>query len=337
MKKVSAIIVNWNGRDVTSDCIRSLLAQDYSNLEIIVSDNGSTDGSNELIRKEFPSVRQVENGCNLGFGTAVNRGFEAASGDHLIFLNNDLVLDSDSIGELVALLESDAAIGAVVPKILYVEKPDTLNSFGVLVHYSGMACPKGIDTRDSPNLRIIETACGGIFMLKREVYERVGGFDEDFFLYHEDHDFSWRIRLDGWKIMVTPKAAFRHHYHFSKGVRKFYSSEKNRLLLLLKNFEWKTLLIISPALLAVELAQWVHALMNGWFFLKIKSYFEIIGLIPKIIKKRRDICALRKVSDREITRLHEGILAIGGVKNPLLDKVLSPILNGYWKLIRGLI
>ncbi|MEE9259458.1 MAG: glycosyltransferase family 2 protein [Nitrospinaceae bacterium] len=334
MKKVSAIIVNWNDRDATSDCIRSLLEQDFPELEIIVSDNGSTDGSNEHIRKEFPSVKLVENGRNLGFGTAVNRGFEAASGDYLIFLNNDLILNKDSIGELVHLLESDPGIGAAVPKILYVEKNDTINSFGVLIHYSGMACPNRIDEKDSPDLEITETACGGICMLRREVYEQVGGFDEDLFLYHEDHDFSWRIRLAGWKIMATPKAVFRHHYHFSKGVKKFYSSEKNRLFLLLKNFERRTLLLIFPALLAIEAAQWIHALTNGWFLLKIKSYFEIAGLLPRILKKRRRIRSLRRVPDKEIIRLHEGVLAIGRVKHPLLDNFLSPALNVYWKIIR---
>jgi len=338
MKKVSAIIVNWNGKNETADCIQSLLDQDYPDVEIIVSDNGSTDGSAQFLWERFAtSIRLLENGRNLGFGTAVNRGLEAAKGDYLIFLNNDLVLESNSIRELVALLESDDGIGAAVPKILYYEKRDIINSFGVLIHYSGIACPNKIDQTDDPGLRLVETACGGIFMFPRKVYETIGGFDEDLFLYHEDHDLSWRIRLAGWKIMATPKSILYHHYKFNKGTRKFYHSEKNRLYILIKNLEWKTLILIFPALMMVELAQWVHAVLHGWLILKLKSYFELTALLPRILKKRRAIQASRKIPDREIIRLYQGRLSVAGMNHPLMENFLSPILNAYWSLVRRLI
>ena len=155
-------------------------------------------------------------------------------------------------------------------------------------------------------------------MLWREVYNAIGGFDEDLFLYHEDHDLSWRIRLAGWKLKVTPYAIMYHHYSFNKGVKKFYSSEKNRLHLLLKNFNLKTLILISPALVLVELSQWVHAAINGWFFLKAKSYFELINLLPRILQKRRKLNFSRKVNDREIVRIYQGNLSVSGIKNPLI-------------------
>ena len=172
-------------------------------------------------------------------------------------------------------------------------------------------------------------------MFPRDVYEQAGGFDEDLFLYHEDHDLSWRIRLGGWKLMVTPKAVCHHHYNFNKGVHKFYRSEKNRLHILLKNLECKTLILILPALMIVELAQIAHAVIHGWLGLKIKSYFEILGQFLRIAQKRRKIQSCRKVSDKEISRLYLGTIAISGMKNPLMDYILSPLLNAYWKLIRG--
>ncbi len=334
MPKISAIIVNWNGKDDTAACVRSLLKQEVPELEIIVSDNGSTDGSIEHIQSEFPSVVLLENGANLGFGAAVNRGLAVAKGDHLIFLNNDLILAPESIGELSRFLEDHPEAGAAVPKILYCEKPDAINSFGVRIHYTGIACPHRLDEKDDDGLAPEETACGGIFMLRREVYESVGGFDEDLFLYHEDHDLSWRLRLAGWKILVDPDAVFYHHYRFNKGVRKFYYSEKNRLHLLFKHLRWKTLLLIFPSLAIVELAQWVHSLGNGWFFLKIKSYLELAALSPRILKKRKQIQASRKVSDAEIARLYEGNLAISGMRHPILDHVLSPLLAVCWRWIR---
>lgn len=335
MKKVSAIIVNWNGKNETADCIESLLKQDTPDIEIIVSDNGSSDGSNEFIREKFPAVRLLENGKNLGFGAAVNRGLAVASGHYFIFLNNDLVLAPACLRKLVDLLESDEQTGAAVPKILYHEKPEILNSFGVLIHYTGIACPNRIDQKDRADLKLTETACGGIFMFSRKVYEAVGGFDEDLFLYHEDHDLSWRVRLAGWKIMVTPNAVCYHHYKFNKGIKKFYSSEKNRLHILLKNLEWKTFFLILPGLVGVEMAQWAHALLHGWFLLKIKSYFELAGLFPRILGKRRKIQSSRKVKDAEIARLYEGKLTVAGMNHPLMKHILSPALNAYWQLIRG--
>ena len=343
MKKVSAIVVNWNGKDVLSGCLQSLLKQDYENLEIWVSDNGSEDDSQAMVKEFYPSVRLLENGQNLGFGSAVNRVLEKAAGDYFLFLNNDLELASDCIGQLVNLLESDQRIGAAIPKILY--HPDgkksspnnsmVINSFGVLVNYTGIACPNLVDQQDRDDLFLTETASGGIFMFRREVYEQVGGFDEDLFLYHEDHDLSWRIRLGGWKLMVTPKSVCYHHYNFNKGVHKFYRSEKNRLHILLKNMECKTLALIFPALVVVELAQIVHALVHGWLGLKIKSYFEILGQLLRITRKRRLIRSSRKVSDKEISRLYQGTIAVSGMKNPLMDNILSPLLSAYWKLIRG--
>ena len=247
------------------------------------------------------------------------------------------MLDSKCIGEMARFLDYNSSVGGAIPKILHVDQRDTINSLGVLINYTGIAYPNLLGQKDPGQIEPFESACGGIFMLRREVYEAVGGFDEELFVYHEDHDLSWRIRLAGWKLAVTTKAIMYHHYHFNKGVRKFYSSEKNRLYLLLKNMEVKTLALIFPALILVEFSQWFHAMFNGWFLLKIKSYFEILNLLPTILAKRSKLKSLRKTPDGEITHIYQGTLAVSGIKNPLLTYVLSPILNIYWKLIRNLI
>ena len=119
MKNISAIVVNWNGKEVLSGCLRSLLDQDYEDYEVLVVDNGSEDGSQSLVKKEFPSIKLIENEANLGFGPAVNKGFEKAEGDYFIFLNNDLALEPDCLGQLAKLLDSDPTVGAAIPKILY--------------------------------------------------------------------------------------------------------------------------------------------------------------------------------------------------------------------------
>ena len=345
MKKVSAIVVNWNGKEILSGCLRSLLAQDYEDVEILVVDNGSEDGSQARVKSEFPTVKLIENSENLGFGPAVNKGFEKAEGDYFIFLNNDLALQPDCLRKLVVQLDSDSTVGAAIPKILYYSSSEKnaskenakINSYGVLINYTGIACPNLIGQFDQPDLPLTESACGGIFMLPREVYEKVGGFDDDLFLYHEDHDLSWRIRMMEWKLMVVPDSVCYHHYNFNKGVLKFYRSEKNRLHILLKNFECKTLCLITPAIVLVEISQIVHALFHGWFFLKLKSYWEIAAQAVKISRKRRKIQSARKVADKEIVRLYQDTIAVTGLKNPLVDYLLNPILKLYWICIRGFI
>ena len=337
MKKVTAIIVNWNDKDVIVECIQSLLDQNRNKIDIIISDNGSEDDSVEFIRKYFPSIKIIENGENLGFGSAINRGLGLAKGDYLLFLNSDLKLHSKCVGELVKLLESDSNAGGAIPKILHIDQQNTINSLGVLINYTGIAYPNLLGQKDPNWTKPFESACGGIFMLRREVYETIGGFDEDLFLYHEDHDLSWRIRLAGWSMKVAPQAIMYHHYKFNKGVRKYYSSEKNRLYLLLKNMEIKTLALIFPALLIVEFSQLFHAAIHKWFFLKAKSYIELLTLLPRILTKRKNQKYLRKVSDKEITRIYQGTLSVSGMNNPLLTHLLSPTLNTYWKIIRHLV
>ena len=337
MKKVTAIIVNWNDKDVIVECIQSILDQNRNKIDIIISDNGSKDDSVEFIRKRFPSIKIIENGENLGFGSAINRGLGLAKGDYLLFLNSDLKLHSKCVGELAKVLESDSNVGGTIPKILHIDQQNTINSLGVLINYTGIAYPNLLGQKDPGYQEPFESACGGIFMLKREVYETVGGFDEDLFLYHEDHDLSWRIRLAGWHLKVIPQAIMYHHYKFNKGILKYYSSEKNRLHILLKNMEVKTLALICPALIIVEFSQWFRAAINKWFLLKMKSYFEILILLPSILTKRKKQKYLRKVPDKEITRIYQGTLAVSGMDNSLLTNLLSPALNTYWKIIRHLI
>jgi len=269
LKKVTAIIVNWNDKDVIVECIQSLLDQKRKKIDIIISDNGSEDDSVEFIRKYFPSIKIIENGENLGFGSAINRGLGLAKGDYLLFLNSDLKLHPKCVGELAKVLESDPKVGGTIPKILHIDQQNTINSLGVLINYTGIAYPNLLGQKDPGYQEPFESACGGIFMLRREVYETVGGFDEDLFLYHEDHDLSWRIRLAGWHLKVVPQAIMHHHYKFNKGILKYYSSEKNRLHILLKNMEVKTLALISPALITIEFSQWFHAVIHRWFLLKM--------------------------------------------------------------------
>ena len=335
-KLVSVIVVNWNGKQHLEDCFSSLLKQDYPALEIIMVDNASNDGSVEFIKNKFPAVHVIQNKINIGFGPAVNKGMSIGKGEYFLFLNNDLTLGPSCISELAKLMKKPD-VGGSIPKILFFDKRDTINSFGVDVNYVGIACPRLIYEKDSESLKEEEVSCGGIFMLHRNILKKLRGFDESIFFYHEDHDLSWRIRLTGKRLIANPKAVIYHKYHFSRNKDKFYYSEKNRLYLLLKNYNLKTLVLILPAAFLVEMAELFFALFQGWFIKKIKSYYEILMMMPSIIKKRKFVQKTRVIPDREIVKVFQGKLVVGGIKHPLLDNFLSPIVNLYWKLIKGFI
>tara|TARA_B100000315_G_scaffold184167_1_gene173175 strand:- start:28558 stop:29583 length:1026 start_codon:yes stop_codon:yes gene_type:complete len=332
-KIVSVVVVNWNGKQHLKDCFSSLLKQTSPRLEIIMVDNASNDGSVNFMKENFPEVKLIQNNTNIGFGPAVNRGIAESESEYLIFLNNDLSLEPDCISELLKSLEKPN-VGGAIPKILMHGEKDKINSFGVDVNYVGIACPRYIYEKDSDSLKEEEVPCGGIFIVHRDLVEKLEGFDESIFFYHEDHDLSWRLRLLGMKLIVNPKAVIYHKYHFSRHKDKFYYSEKNRLYLLLKNYSLKTLMLIFPAILLVEIAELYFALAQGWFVKKIKSYFELLIMSPTIIKKRIAIQSKRAVKDREIVRILTGRLVVGGIKNPLLENILSPVINLYWKLIK---
>jgi len=335
-KIVSVIVVNWNGKQHLENCFSSLLKQDYPDIEIIMVDNASNDGSVNFIKEKFPEIKLVQNQTNIGFGSAVNKGIDMGKGEYFLFLNNDLSLKQDCISELIKSLEKPD-VGGAVPKILFFDKRDTINSFGVDVNYVGIACPRFIYEKDREDLKKEEIPCGGIFMFSRNIVDKLGGFDESIFFYHEDHDLSWRIRLLGMKLIANPKAVIYHKYHFSRSKDKFYYSEKNRLYLLLKNYNLKTLVLILPAVFLVEIAELFFALSQGWFIKKIKSYHEILMMVPSIIKKRKFVQKTRMIPDKEIVKVFQGKLVVGGVKHPLLDNFLSPIVNLYWKLIKRFI
>ena len=333
---VSVVVVNWNGREYLDDCLSSLLKQSHEEMELILVDNASGDGSVEYVRGRFPQVRVIRNERNLGFGAAANRGIKEAKGPFVLFLNNDLYIEEDCIKELLNTLEGDG-VGGAVPKILFFERPDRINSFGITMNYLGLACPKHFGQPDRRDLTEEETACGGIILTRKELFQEIGGFDEEMFLYHEDSDLSWRMRLKGKRLVVNPKAILYHKYHFGRNPDKFYHSEKNRLVMLIKNYSLKTLIIILPPALLVELAELFFALGSGWLGKKLKSYWEIITSLPTIVKRRRAVQKMRRVRDKEIVKLFTGQVSLSGLKSDLLDWFLSPLLALYWKGVRWII
>jgi hypothetical protein len=340
---VSVVVLNYNGLEHLETCLMSLLRQSYKASEIIVSDNGSTDGSVEYIKKNFPGVRILENGENLGFAKGNNLAIEMAiegGAEYIALLNNDTEVHEGWIKEMVEVLARDEKIGACASKMLLFDRRDLLNSGGGAVNYVGHAWPEGLFEKDRGQYkkREIDLACAGAFMVKAKVLREVGLFDEDYFIYAEDTDLSWRIRLAGYRILFVPEAVVYHKYSPTfESKEKFYLLERNRLTTILKNYSVKSLVLLSPGILFAEGAALFYALMTGWFWKKLKGYWWNITNIARILEKRRHAQSLRRVSDSVIVADYRGTMEYAEISSSLVKKLFNPVFSFYWSLIKRFI
>ena len=190
---VSVIVVNFNGQRYLETCLNALEQQDLE-CEIVLVDNASEDDSVAFVRKRFPAVRLVELDRNLGFAGGNNAGARAASGRYLAFLNNDTRVAPSWLGALRRAIDGTPDVGFVTSRVVYMHNPSVIDSAGDCLTRSGGAFKRGHGAPSERLARPLEVfgACGAACLFRREVFEAAGGFDEDFFLSHEDVDLSYR-------------------------------------------------------------------------------------------------------------------------------------------------
>ncbi len=245
---VSIVIVNFNGRELLKRCLTSLLDTNYPNIEIIVVDNASTDGSIESMKKafgSFPYVKIVENRENLGHAEGCNVGALAAKGRYLVFLDSDTELKAENwLWELVKVMESDKSIGMAQAKVVLADDKRRLDYVCIAIDALGTWAATYGQKEDElkENLEIL-AASSGCCIIRREVFNEAGGFDSDYFIYDDDTDLSVRARLLGYNILLVPSAVIVHRGSVLRGInqRTVYHSAKNRICTMLKNYEFRNL------------------------------------------------------------------------------------------------
>jgi len=209
--KVSIIIVNWNGGEDVIECLKSVKDIDYPDYETIVVDNGSTDNSVEEIKRTFPDVKLILTYKNPGYSAGVNVGLRAATGDYILLLNDDAVAARSILKDLVGAMESNPSIGIAGPMILYYSEPDKLWCAGMKLHLLGYASSigKGLNKELFNKSSFVDyVSCA--LMIKKEVIDKIGGLDPEYFLYSEDVDFCLRAKNAGYKSMYVPSPTVWH-------------------------------------------------------------------------------------------------------------------------------
>ncbi len=275
--KVWAITLNWNGREDTLACLASLEGLDYPNYDIVVVDNGSTDGSVAAIRQAFPGVSIVENGENLGYADGFNAGLQFAyerGGDYFLILNNDTVIDPQALTELVRVAEEDESIGFVSGKVYWHNKPDTLQTAGRFndpMILAGNHVGGGeVDRGQYDTVTDYDFVDDVYLLVRRAVYERVGGYDPNFFLYFEETDWCARVRQAGFRIVYAPKAKIWHKGNIGGGSttlspERHYFLTRNQVIFVARNASpahLRRYLLWSLRTQAVDAARYVK---HGFF------------------------------------------------------------------------
>lgn len=268
---VSVVIVAHQSAGWLDACLSSVLAQEVpGGFEVIVVDNGPDDGTRVLLEKSFPAVRYVKD-ANRGFGAGNNLGARVAHGDRIVFLNPDTVVEEGALARLVGPLSEPGV--ATTPCIVLYDEPKLVNTCGNLLHFTGLATTQGLrqDADAFRGTREVPGVSGACFAFRRDDWARVGGFDEEFFLYVEDTDLSWRARRAGMKILLVGDARVRHSYAFRVTPAKLRHLEKGRIVLLRKHLTRRDWLAYAPSLLAAEGLAWGVALSHGVAGLKAKA------------------------------------------------------------------
>jgi len=300
-QRTSVVVVAYNPGHFLQDCVASIYST-QPEVEVVVVDNASTDGAVERVKTEFPAIRVIRNERNAGFGTGNNLGTARAKGAFLVFLNPDATVTDDWLEALVRPLVEDHSVGLVTPKVLLRNDPNRINVAGLNVHLSGISMCRGLGLHRTDLDEVAEVAAisGVTFAARRDLFEAIGGFDEDFFLYIEDVDLSVQAWLAGYRCLYVPHAVALHDYdEVEMNTRKTFHVEKGRYLMLLKAFSWRTLLGLLPTLLLAEVITWGWLLWRNprAMMQKFRSWHWVLTHRKQIARKRCQVQARRACPD----------------------------------------
>ncbi|MBD1394677.1 glycosyltransferase family 2 protein [Mucilaginibacter glaciei] len=257
--KVAVVILNWNGLKYLRDFLPSVLASTWPNLEVVVGDNGSSDGSIAFVRTVYPSITIIENNDNYGFTGGYNRVLAKVEADYYILLNSDVEVEPGWIEPVIAQMESDELIAAAAPKIKSFLQKDYFEHAGAaggfIDKYGYPFCRGRIffdieaDTGQYEQAGEIFWASGAAMFIKKKCWDLAGGFDESFFAHMEEIDLCWRLKNMGYKVVYCPQSQV---YHVGGGTLnaenpfKTYLNFRNNLLLLKNNLPfWKAFWVIT--------------------------------------------------------------------------------------------
>jgi GT2 family glycosyltransferase len=324
----SVVIVTHNSAGLVPAVLDALTHDQGRPAEVIVVDCASTDGTVELLSRYDVTVIGMEE--NVGFAGGCHVGAWAARGDALVFLGHDTVPHEGWLEPLVAALD-DPSIGAAMATIEDADHPGTFNTSGGVITYFGLAwiSDPGVEIPEEGAPVEVAFPSGAATAISKETWVRFGGFRQPFFMYHEDTDLGWRLKLAGMRVVRVPASRVSHEYDFSRSPEKMYHLERNRWIMLRSNYRRRTIAVLSPALLLVELGITLTAWRDGWLAEKRRAWRDAARAGDLVREGRRMVKETRVVGD--------GVILAGmGHRLAAIPQVRPPAGTGFVDFLLGL-
>ena len=308
--KASIIIPHMNGKELLDECFSALRTQTLQDFEVLLVDNGSTDGSQNYTREHFPEVQVVELGQNFGFTGACNKGWELSQGEIVILLNNDTAVTPNWLEEIVNAFARHPEVGMVASKMLLYDQRDHFHTTGDFYRVDGIPGNRGVWQKDEGQYdeeEIVFSACGGSAAYRRTMLDEIGFLDDDFFFSCEDVDLGWRANLAGWKVLYVPTAVLYHKLKATGGsVTGSYYDGRNFLYLIWKDYptsllrqNWRIILKSQLAITRDALRAWRGEAARARLRGQVAGLFGIFKMWPK----RKNAQAIRRIDDDSLTAL----------------------------------
>lgn len=337
---VSVAVINYNGRGVLEDTLRSILESAYPSFEVIVVDDCSTDDSVEFVRRNFPQVKVFTQPENKGPNAARNRALAEAENDIVLLSDNDMSLERGCLRLLVEALLADPAAGIATPLVLDSKERDRVYSDSVRLHYLAYGIiplrHKRLPDDFDWSARRMVVGSGGMMLVRKSTVAPLGGYDEDYYFGYDDGEFTLRATASGMGVYYVPRAKIYHVESAGRPKNKLRHSIGNRWSLILTVYSGRTLFLLAPAFLVFELTQAAYLTLKGapgeW----------LIGLsraarnLPATMEKRRRLQAGKKTPDGELLTSGEIFMFPYRLGGPLAaaKAVFEAFFNGYWRIVR---
>lgn len=306
---ISVLILNYKGLHHLADCFQSLDIQESKDWEVVFVDNDSQDGSVEWVQNHYPQVTVVQSPGNLGFAGGNNYGLPHCKGQWIFFLNNDTTLEPGCLQAITQAITSYSDTQCIfAPLMVQMQHPDRVDSAGDELYTWGLSYKYADRTVQDPLFqapREVAMACGGAAVFSKALLQRIGGFDESFFLLFEDVDLSLRARHAGAHIWCIPQARVRHKGSATIGKMsniEAYYSNRNLYWAKLKNYPTLTLLKYAPAEWLTTLLSLKGSVVRGVLPIWLKAHWDLCRGIPEMLKKRSEIMSKSQISRQEFER-----------------------------------
>ena len=337
VKKVTIGIVNFNGLTALPETLHAVNQLTYPQYEIMIVDNGSTDGSREWLAEQYPKISVNTLAENVGSAGARNVIIQEAKTEYIFLLDNDISVEPDTLTQLMEIMQQVDDVGVCHPEICDRNDPSVHHYNGGQIHYlcSLISRTQPTPYEERPLVEQFDVISGAAMLIRRQTALDIGGFDEDYFFNWEDGDFTARMTLAGYKCMNIPRSVV-HHRSKPRGTANAFYQVRNRWYFILKLYEWRTIFLIAPMLVIFDLTQGIILCLKGAGSDYVRGTFAALKDLPMILKKRKEFQKLKVKKDKQW--LHFGEMYI---PRHLMDRkalkiinhIINQFFNFYWRFI----